>query len=210
MGGGCASTRGRPDLVDEWLRDAFSARSETVAGKPGCATYYDLNTVESYRDYAVWYYKRMLETFVDHIYWDDVYMTACYDLIGTDAYERPDGTTQPACGLFDMRALIRRCAVLDHELGLKHRANMVHMTNTALSPILAFAYSQLSWEDRASDKDFQDRFPRDYIRAESIGRQHGTVPFVCVLFANLPDEATGRQGQAGMARPHTDRHDADP
>ena len=63
------------------------------------------------------------------------------------------------------------------------------MTNTAIVPVLSFCSTQLSWEDRQGDADFQDRFSRDYIRAETIGRQSGNVPFTCALINGGTDDA---------------------
>ena len=88
-------------FLDEWHRDPFTTR--TWAKGDGVA--YDLNPGESFRDYAVWYYQRMLATFADHIYWDDIFLQSCFDVIGSEAYELPDGNIQPAAGLFDMREL---------------------------------------------------------------------------------------------------------
>jgi hypothetical protein len=168
-------------FLDEWHRDAFTTRTWSRGG--GVA--YDLNPGESFRDYAMWYYKRMLETFVDHIYWDDIFMQSCFDVVGSEAYELPDGTIQPASGLFDMRELVRRTAVLQHEMGRGFQANQVHLTNTAITPILSFAGSHLTWEDRVGEMDYQDRYSREYIRAESTGRQHGNAPFVLHLCGQL-------------------------
>ncbi|HEY1791844.1 MAG TPA: hypothetical protein VGG34_02930 [Opitutaceae bacterium] len=161
-------------FLNEWDRELFPKR----VWKDG--TWFDLNPSESFRDYATWYYRRMLTTFADSIYWDDTFLQSVYRPIDTDAYRRPDGRIQPAAGLWDMRALIRRTAVLGAELG-KPPTNMVHMTNAAIAPILSFAQSMYTWEDMKSDLDFQDRHTRDYIRAESIGRQHGDVPFAMLL-----------------------------
>jgi hypothetical protein len=53
------------------------------------------------------------------------------------------------------------------------------VTNAATAPVMSFAATQLDWEDfGANDIDFQDRHSREYIQAESVGRQFGTVPFV--------------------------------
>ena len=185
-------------FLDEWHRDAFTTR--TWARGDGVA--YDLNPGESFRDYAIWHYRRMLETFVDHIYWDDIFLQSCFDVIGSEAYELPDGTMQPAAGLLDMRELIRRTAVLDHELGRIGRANQPHITNTAIAPILSFAGSHLTWEDRSGEADYQDRFSRDYIRAESIGRQHGNVPFALHLVGQL---LTPKDEEAKAKRKWIDR-----
>jgi len=187
-------------FLDEWHRDAFSTRVWPLGG--GVA--YDLNPGESFRDYAMWYYKKMYDTFVDHIYWDNIFLQSCFDVVGTEAYELPDGSIQPAAGLFDMRELVRRAAILYHEQGRTDRAAQEHMTNTAIVPILAFAGTHLTWEDRAGDTDFQDRFSRDYIRAESIGRQCGNVPFALMLI-NGPDTdklAWAKRTMAGVCLTH--------
>jgi hypothetical protein len=55
-------------------------------------------------------------------------------------------------------------------------------------PVLAFAGSHYTWEDRAGDADFQDRFSRDYLRAESIGLQCGNVPFGMLLTHGVTDK----------------------
>ncbi len=181
-------------FIDEWHREEFSAR----AWPPGGGVAYDLNPGGSFRDYAVWYYRKMLDTFADSIYWDDIFMQSCFDTVGTEAYELPDGRIQPSSGLFDMRELIRRTAIMDHEIGRTGIANQPHMTNTAIVPILSFAGTQLSWEDKNGAQDYQDRWPREYVRAESIGRQHGNVPFVLNLLADLPDPGT-QEGKAKRA-----------
>ena len=169
-------TREGRTFLDEWHRDAFPTRTWAYGQGPA----YDLDPVASYRDYAAWHYHRMLTTFADALYWDDIFPQSNFDTVGTDAYALPDGTVQPSAGIWNMRELVRRGAVLAHEAGKPNR-NMVHITNTAVAPILSFAGTSLTWEDRVGDADFQDRFARDYVLAESIGRQHGTVPFVLPL-----------------------------
>lgn len=163
-------------FLDEWHRDAFPTRDWSY----GTGVSYDADPVPSYQDYALWHYQKMLGTFADAIYWDDVFLQSNFDTVGTDAYDRADGLVQPSAGLFRMRELIRRTAVLGKESGKPNR-NMAHMTNTAIAPILSFAATSLTWEDRAGDQPFQERFSRDYVQAESIGRQFGTVPFALGL-----------------------------
>jgi hypothetical protein len=191
-------TREGQTFLDEWHRDAFTTRTWAAGG--GVA--YDLNPVESFRDYAMWYYKKMFETFVEHIYWDDIFMQSCFDIVGTEAYELSDDTIQPASGVFEMRELIRRTAVLQHELGFTGRCNQPHLTNTAIAPILSFAGTHLTWEDHAGAADFQQRFSRDYIRAESIGRQHGNVPFALYLLGEL---SAPKDDEAKLKRKWLDR-----
>jgi len=192
-------TREGQTFLDEWHVEAFLSRKATY----GSGSTYGANPVESFRDYAMYYYKKMLETFVNDIYWDNIYLKACFDTVGTDAYELSPGTVQPSVGLWNMRALIRRTAVLDHELK-KKPMNMVHSTNTGIAPILAFSHSHVTWEDRMGDSDFQDRFSREYLRAESIGRQHGSVPTALEL-VHGPDEtknAWARRTATGVMLTH--------
>lgn len=170
--------RGKPETVLLYTNARGVRLARTWGYGQGPA--YDLDPVESYRDYAAWHYHKMLTTFADAVYWDDIFPQSNFDTIGTDAYVLPDGTVQPSSGIWNMRALVRRGAVLAHEQGRPNR-NMVHITNTAIAPIMSFAGTSLTWEDRVGDADFQDRFSRDYVLAESIGRQHGTVPFVLPL-----------------------------
>lgn len=159
-------------FLNEWSRDAFSQREWGY----GEGTSYGVDPVASYRDYHAWYWQKMLKTFSDSIYWDNIFMQASYSPANEGSYLQDGGRIQPSCGLWNMRELVRRGMVAVHELGFPNH-NMVHMTNTAIAPILAFAGSNLTWEDREGDADFQDRFPREYILTESIGRQFGTAPF---------------------------------
>lgn len=162
--------------LNEWNRNPFPKRQWEYAS----GTYYDLDPPASYRDYAAWYWKKMLTSFDDGIYWDNVFLQSDFNPITSDAYQRSDGQVQPSAGLWNTRALVRRGAVLADELGKPDR-NMVHMTNTAIAPILSFAGTQLSWEDHSGDSDFQDRFSRDYIQTVNLGRQFGNVPIVLTL-----------------------------
>jgi len=163
-------------FLNEWNRDPFPQRQWEYAS----GSTYDLDPVPSYRDYAAWYWQKMLTTFNDGIYWDNVFMQSNSNPISSDAFIRPDGLVQPSVSLWNTRALVRRGAVLADELGKSNR-NMVHITNTAIAPILSFARAQLSWEDHAGDSDFQDRFSRDSIQTVSQGRQFGNVPIVLTL-----------------------------
>ena len=127
-----------------------------------------------------WYWKKMLTTFDDGIYWDNTFLVSNFNPITSDAFVLPDGQVQPSAALWDKRALVRRGAVLADELGKPNR-NMVHMTDGAIAPILSFATSQLGWENHAGDSDFQDRFSRDYIQTVNIGRQFGNDPIVLTV-----------------------------
>jgi hypothetical protein len=163
-------------FLNEWNRNLFPQRQWNYGGGAD----YDIDPVPSYRDYTSWYWQKMLSTFDDGIYWDNVFLQSNFNPISSDAYFRPDGQLQPSAGLWNMRALVRRGAVLAAELGKPDR-DMVHMSNTAIAPILSFATSQLSWENHAGDSDFQDRFSRDYIQTVNTGRQFGNLPITLTV-----------------------------
>jgi hypothetical protein len=163
-------------FLNEWNSNAFPQRHWNYAGFDD----YTVDAVPSFRDYAAWYWKKMLTTFDDGIYWDNTFLVSNFNPITSAAFVLPDGQVQPSAALWDKRALVRRGAVLADELGKPNR-NMVHMTDGAIAPILSFATSQLGWENHAGDSDFQDRFSRDYIQTVNIGRQFGNDPIVLTV-----------------------------
>jgi hypothetical protein len=170
-------------FIDEWYREAYAPRDWGYGG----AVAYDMDPVASFRDYAAWYFKQMAELVLDTVYWDDLFYQSNFDVVAADGYRLPDGNIQPSMGLHNMREYVRRTAVMYQEMGRPVR-NIVHMTNTAITPVLSFAQMNYTWEDKSGDLDFQDRFSRDYIRAESLGLQQGNVPF-CLWLVNGPDKA---------------------
>lgn len=166
--------------LDEWSRVAWKDRNVTRRTHED----YELDPVASYRDYALWNYKKMFDSGAcDAIYWDDVYACANFDLVGTDAYRLSSGRIQPSVGIFNMRALIRRCAVLQTELGHDCRDNWVHMTNTEIAPVCGFAGVNYDWEDVCGDSPIQERYSRETIQACSLGRQMGNRVAVIGYFS---------------------------
>ncbi|MBC8134033.1 MAG: hypothetical protein H7X95_13700 [Deltaproteobacteria bacterium] len=166
-------------FLNEWLGMRFPQR--TWARNTGVQ--YEVNPVSSFRDYALFHYNKMLTTYADVIYFDDTYLAPTYNTVNSAAYELANKEIQPAASLWDMRALIRRTAILVKGLARpRPNHNMVHMTNAAIAPVIGFAATQLDWEDGSLDAlDFQDRYSREYLQAESIGRQFGNVPFALTL-----------------------------
>jgi hypothetical protein len=160
-----------PVFQDEWIRQAYYKR--VTSGGVG----YDIHPVESFRDAAVWYYREMLRCF-DGIYWDNVYMAANRDTVASDAWVDEDGRVHPSMGLWDMRELMRRTAVMLNEQGRTVYPNIPHMTNTNIIPLLSFATVNLDWEWRYGKTDFQDRFTWDLTVAQTIGRQCGNIPMI--------------------------------
>ena len=167
-------------FADEWTREAFSARPFEW----GATKSYSLDPCRSYLDFAAWWWERALSLgVVDYLYWDDIFCAPNFDLVGTHSYRMPGGDIQPAGGIFNQRAQVRRCAVLQREHGWTDDKNWVHMTNTALAPVLSFAGMNYDWEDTSGDMALQDRYPRECILAQSIGRQFGNQVAVMGYFA---------------------------
>jgi len=72
-----------------------------------------------------------------------------------------------------MREQVRRGATTAAECGKDPTGNWIHMTNTAMAPISAFAGVHYDWEDPGSSAPFQERYSRAYMQACTIGRQMG-------------------------------------
>lgn len=150
---------------------------------------YCLDPVPSFRDFAAWWYRKMaLSGACDHLYWDVVQPKGNFDPIGTDAYRMEDGRVQPSCGIFNMRELIKRCATVQAEVNKDPCGNWIHMTNTAMAPVSAFAGVHFDWEDDTAPQAFQEKYPKDYLQAAVIGRQFGNRVQVMGLYAKSTPE----------------------
>lgn len=159
-----------PTFQDEWIN--FPYYNRVRKGAVG----YDITPTDSYRDFAVYYYRKAMTCF-DGVYWDNIYLSALRDPVTSRAWVDDRGRLHPSMGLWHMRNLIRRTAVMYSEQG-KRGVFVPHMTNTNLVPILAFANVALDWEWQYGERDFQDRFTPDLTVAETIGRKTGCVPLI--------------------------------
>ena len=189
------STKQGATFCDEWSRQEWmwTRDFDILAHRD-----YDMDPVPSFRDYAAWWYKKAIEMGVcEYYYWDDIYLSPNFDLVGTDAYVLPEGDIQPASGVFNMRALVKRCAVLQAEMGKPCRGNWVHMTSTAIAPVLSFAGLNYDLEDGGSINDFQDRYGRAYMLASTLGRQHGNYVKVMGYFGKTTPEERKRLERCG-------------
>jgi len=163
-------------FLDDWFREDFQESRKTPPSY-GASKAYSVTPVETYRDFAITRYKKMIETGAcDNIYWDDMFLGANENYGGsTDAYILEDGRLQPSFGVFDLRELTKRTAIMQVELG-RVPNNMVHMTNAAMVPICAFVQQNLDWEDNLGSNPFQQRYSKEYLRATTIARQFGNLP----------------------------------
>ncbi len=174
-------------FMDNWLREEFQGSRTPVYGS---SKSYSVDPSETFRDYAVYWYRQMLSTGAcDHIYWDDIFLASNFDRSSRSrGYVLADGRLQPSVGLFNMRELFRRTAVMQLEMNNTPQ-NMVHMTNTAIAPLLSFVQQNLDWEDNLGINPFQQRYTKEYIRAVSIGRQFGNLPGALGLVLSKGDPA---------------------
>jgi len=140
----------------------------------------------------VWYYRRMLTCF-DGVYWDNTYLSPHYDPVVGSAWKDEKGRWHPGMGLFHLRDLVKRTAVMHWQESGKMRPppsrlpfiQLSHMTNTMIVPILSFGNSNMDWEWRYGYSDFQDRCSADLTVAETIGRQVGA--WGTILAGGHPD-----------------------
>jgi hypothetical protein len=160
-----------PSFQDEWVNFPYHPRAK-VGGLS-----YEICPVRSFQDAALWYYRDMMTCF-DGIYWDNIFLAANFDTVAGGAWVDEQGRLHPSMGLWAMRELIKRTAVMFHEMGRPLFLNVAHMTNTNIVPLLSFANCSLDWEWQYGKRDFQDRFPADLIVAETIGRQCGNIPLI--------------------------------
>ena len=165
---------------DEWLNFAFFGRD----WDPAKYNEYDVTPSRSLQDCALWHYRKLLTCF-DGVYWDDLFLAARYDpVVGDGTWTDEKGRVHPGLGLFALRGLIKRTAVLFYQEGLKlppERVPLImmgHMTNANLVPILSFLNCTYDWEWRTGYEDFQDRFTPGLTVAETIGRQVGAWPTI--------------------------------
>jgi hypothetical protein len=157
-----------PTFQDEWHKFPYFNRA-----KKGQLDY-DITPTKSFQDAAMWYYREMMQVF-DGIYWDNTFLAANWDTVVGGAWVDEAGRTHPGLGLWAMRELIKRTAVLFHQ-EKRDGIFVSHMTNASLIPVNAFANVNLDWEWKYGWDDFQDRFTPELTVAETIGRQTGCFP----------------------------------
>ena len=149
-----------PVMRDEWGEHAF------VSG--------------SHQDYAVYYLKKMCENGMGGVYDDNAFPRAVRDWVTGGAWFDEEGRLHPSYGLWSLREYARRQVVAMLEAGVKEPWLTIHHTNAAILPIVSFATNLMGMEDKygtpAHQDDFQDRWPRDYIRTVNQGLQAGAFP----------------------------------
>ena len=107
----------------------------------------------SYTDMMMHYHEKMLSTFADGIYYDNMYFNADFhpEEAGGPGYvadtdEVDDGKLHAGVGLWSTRDMARRSAVLQHSMGKPHTTLMFHMTSVNVVPVVGWATVNYDWE----------------------------------------------------------------
>jgi len=87
----------------------------------------------SFIDYLLDQYRALLEHGYDGVYLDDMYVLPGNNPDAGSAVRDADGVVHPRMGILATRELVKRLAVLQHEMGRSPRMTVVHMTNALLT-----------------------------------------------------------------------------
>lgn len=134
--------------------------------------------VPSYRDFACYYGAEWIKRGIG-LYFDNAFPTAAFDPLTTAAYRLPDGRIQPSAGMWARREYLRRIWTLHRTLAPKDAlpAMMIHMTNTLILPYMVWNDEDLDLEWKFGPEPQQSKFGPEFLRAETLGRQAGNVPW---------------------------------
>jgi len=189
----------RSTYVDEWsqvdVADPSWNALPRATRERWRGIWYNLEPIQSYADMALYYQKKMLETFADGLYWDNIFLQPVYipAEAGGPGYVDDDGNLRPGVNILAFRNLAKRAAIMMHQMG-KPPMIWMHMTNFNVVPILSFATVNYDWEWRDlgpwAVRDAQDRLGKtadsaiDLIHIMSTGIHSGNVSVACDRFAN--------------------------
>ena len=118
-------------------------------GRSTALSEYYRNPSTSYTDMVMHYTKKMLDTFADGIYYDNVFFTTMYrPAPAGPGYVRDDGTLGAGVDVWGWRNFMRRSAVLQHAMGREHTVLWPHMSTFNVLPIIGWATINYDWEER--------------------------------------------------------------
>lgn len=134
--------------------------------------------VRSHQDFACWYAAEWIRRGIG-CYFDNAFPIRAYDPLTTAAYRLPNGKIQPSAGIWARRDYLRRIWTLHRLLGPDDArpTMMIHMTNTQILPYLTWCDEQLDLEWKDAPDPFQTKYHHSLLRAETIGRQAGNIPY---------------------------------
>ncbi len=164
-------------------RLAYTAEPETEYFKaewfnPAAQNYFGAlrtSLTPSYVDFIIYSYAREFDHGMVGCYLDDTFIMPDNNPHTLSALD-DEGELHCNTGIFAIREVVKRIAVLQHLKGYSPRVLQVHMTNAQIIPAFSFATSQLGWESDFGEKPLQLRYKKDLILAESTGLQVGNAP----------------------------------
>ena len=205
-----------------WRRTKLQHVRDTAQKGIWQASRYYRDPVASYVDMALYYIIRLYE-WADGIYFDNAFLNANYQLSDGPGYINDEGELRPGVNLFAWRDLLKRTAVLQHQLGLPSTMIWVHKTNVNIIAWLSWSTISYDWEWRDSGglerEDVQTRNQigcddhgscndTHFILAQTNGEPSGTIPIAIdsgllgPSCANRPDLPAGDPCLQWLTRTH--------
>ncbi len=162
-------------FMDEWFCSEYRANNEDD---------YNNTPTKSYQDFLLACCEKLVDEGLDGIYYDNIRDWHNPNQVVGPAYTMKNGKVQPYFDIFDMRALIKRTAIMlskkGHTIFDGRPMLVLHMTNTNLLPFTSLGSVCLDLEDKYGSMDFQERFTEDYLTICTSGLQSGAIPEVLV------------------------------
>ena len=160
-------------------------------------------------DYLLYGYDLEFRHGMKGCYLDDMFLMPEINPFTTAEID-DEGEVHADTGLYAMRELVKRIAVLQHRYGHAPRLIQVHMTNAQIVPVFSFATSQLGWESNFGETPIPERCAPDMILVESTGLQVGNAPLALggIYRRTTPQQEwvkkfdTLTRGLIAMAYPH--------
>jgi hypothetical protein len=151
---------------------------------------YQTDPVKSYQDMALFYTKKMMESFADGVYYDDAFLHASFvPSPAGPAYVDDNGTLHAGVGLWAWRNFLRRSATMQRLLNDRARMPTVlyiHMTNVNVIPWLSWASINLDWEWRDQNGlEQEDVQTRNRIGCDDRGKHCNDTSFILAQTAGL-------------------------
>ena len=179
---------------DEWRKSPWrERRNSSYAAEPS----------PTYSDFLLYNIRaRLREGVIDGYYYD---MITAYQLDNpfvSEAQELANGTIRAAWGIFALRELVKRTAIMMYQEKKDfcgYAPLMLHMTGAPFVPVLSFAGMQLDWEMNFSNMVYQKRFPTEYAITHSTGEQAGVFATGLLNFRGVPDEDLERVMRSAVA-----------
>ncbi|MGA2068121.1 MAG: glycoside hydrolase domain-containing protein [Thermoguttaceae bacterium] len=159
----------------DWQRPLVDRETEPWHHEAGIN---NAGIVASYRDFACWYAAQWVRRGIG-CYFDNAFPMRAYDPLTTSAYRLSNGQIQPSAGIWARREYLKRIWVIHRQLPPPDAlpAMMIHMTNTHILPYMVWNDENLDLEWKFGPEPQQSKFPHDFLRAETLGRQSGNVPW---------------------------------